>query len=68
MPDSTLQDIIAELTDAETKLNATIAKLFGKVETTDFSYEYAELQDVLKKLNAFVAIPPVEASVENASK
>ena len=65
MSDSTLQDIIAELTDAETKLNATITRLYGKVETTDFSDEYAELQDVLKKLNAFVAIPPVEAPAEN---
>lgn len=58
MADSTLQDIINELTDAESKLNATITKQFGKVEGTDFSNEYAELQDVLKKLNAFVAIPP----------
>jgi len=58
MSESTLQDIIAELTDAETKLNATITKLYGKVETTDFSDQYAELQDVLKKLNAFVAISP----------
>ena len=60
MSESTLQDIIAELTDAETKLNATITKIYGKVETTDFSDQYAELQDVLKKLNAFVAIAPAE--------
>ena len=68
MSDSTLQDIIAELTDAETKLKNRIEQLFGKVGTSDFNAEYVELQDVLSKLNAFVAIPPVETPVENASK
>lgn len=45
-----LKSIIAELEDAENKLKAQIETLYGKVETTDFADEYAELQDVLSKL------------------
>jgi hypothetical protein len=56
-----MDEIIAELEDAENKLKAQIEKLYGKVETTDFADEYAELQDVLAKLKAFKASGPEAA-------
>lgn len=58
-----MDEIIAELEDAENKLKSQIEKIFGKVETTDFADEYAELQDVLAKLKAFKNSPPSPAPV-----
>lgn len=65
MPKDTLTDIIAELTEVEAKLKAQIEKLFGKIDTTDLSDEYALLEDALAKLKAFTA-PTHEAPVPPA--
>jgi anion-transporting ArsA/GET3 family ATPase len=54
MADSMLKSIIAELAQVEAKLKAQVEKLFGKIETTDFADEYAELQDVHQRLVQFL--------------
>jgi hypothetical protein len=64
MSDQTLPDIITELEGAEASLKAQIEKLFGKIETTDFSYEYRALTDVHDKLKALSSgvTPPAAAA------
>lgn len=57
MAESTLQDIINELKDAHDKLKEKVESQLGKIETTDWSNEYAELTDVLNRLIAFSQIP-----------
>lgn len=60
--ESTLQDIIVELTDANSKFKAQVESQLGKIETTDFADEYKELSDVLQKLIDFSSIKeePIE--------
>lgn len=53
-----LESIIQELESAEASFRSQVEKLFGKIESTDFSDEYKTIQDAIDKLKAYAAQQP----------
>ncbi len=69
MSETTMQSLAVELQDAENKLRATVERLYGKIESTDFWVPYRELQDVHAKVLAMIPTPEtVVEQPENEEK